>query len=550
MGFSVRNHILSLLPVRRRAVRLQVRRWYIGHPLRIVASATAVALSISIASSAVAQPRNLHGHKVVRVTVANKAELAALREIEAASRDIEIWSEDFRGHTVDVRVSPKQKRALDRSGFRYEVLIEDLQAKYDELFSAPEGAGFFGAYRTYAEHVAFMNDLVATYPDLATMVNLGESWNGRILWAIHITGPGGDKPGVMYHGAQHGNEIMGPCVVAYLAQQLLANYNSDPVTAALVDNMEWFLLPIMNPDGYEAGSRYNDHGVDLNRNWGGPGTGASAFSEPETVAMRDFFLSHPNVQAHVDLHSYGYAIIWPWGHKEDLCDDHLTFKALGKRMADEILEVRDVSYDTRGSINRALYPVIGGSVDYSYGELGVWGMVFEIGYTFSMPFYQILPTSEEIGQALTFLSDWIIDCNNNGILDLDEIAQGISTDCNYNGTPDVCESDLDSNSTIDACDPDIDGDGVLNELDACLYRPVRAPTIMEGFPFGDLDRNCTVDLFDYRNMHFYFCFSENGPGILSPYRFCLREVDADGDKDIDLADFAIIQRAFDPETSE
>ena len=550
MGFSVRNHILSLLPVGPGIVRLHIRRWCIGHTLRIVAPAAAVALSVGITPSTMAKPRNLHGHKVVRVTVANKAELAALREIEAASRDIEIWSEDFRGRTVDVRVSPKQKRALDRSGFTYQVLIEDLQAKYDELYSAPAGAGFFDAYRTYDEHVAFMNDLVATYPDLATMVNLGESWEGRILWAIRITGPGDDKPGVMYHGGQHGNEIMGPCVVAYLARQLLANYDSDPATAALVDNMEWFLLPIMNPDGYEAGSRYNGDGVDLNRNWGGPGTNPGAFSEPETAAMRDFFLSHPNVRAHADLHSYGYAIIWPWGHTDDLCDDHLTFKTIGDELADEIFEVRGTSYDRRGPVYRTYYPVIGGSVDYSYGELGVWAFVFELGNTFSMPPYQILPTSEEIGQALTFLSDWIIDCNNNGILDMDEIVQGTSTDCNYNGTPDVCESDLDSNNTIDACDPDIDGDGVLNELDTCLYRPVGLPAIVEGFPFGDLDRNCTVDLFDYRNIHHFHCFLESGPGVWSPLTFCRREVDADGDEDIDLADFAAFQRAFDPETGE
>lgn len=550
MGFSVRNHILSLLPVGPGDLRLQIRRWCIGHTLRIVAPAAAVALSIGIASSAVAQPRNLRGYKVVRVTVANKAEAAALREMEAAGRDIEIWSEGIGGPTIDVRVSPKQKHALDRSGFHYKVLVEDLQARYDELFSAPEGGGFFSAYRTYDEHVAFMNDLVATYPDLATMVNLGESWNGHILWAIHITGPGGDKPGVMYHGAQHGNEIMGPCVVAYLARQLLENYDSDPVTAALVDNMDWFLLPIMNPDGYEAGARLNANRADLNRDWGGPGAGTDPFSEPETAAMRDFFLSHPNVRAHVDLHSYGYAIIWPWGHKEDLCDDHLTFKALGKRMADEIFELRGTSYDRQGSIYRTLYRVNGGSVDYSYGELGVWAFVFELGYTFSMPTYQILPTSQEIGQALTFLSDWIIDCNSNVILDVDEIAQGISTDCNYNGTPDVCESDIDLDGIIDACDPDIDGDGVLNELDACLYRPVGSPAIVEGFPFGDLDRNCTVDLFDYRNMHFYFCFSENGPGIWIPSRYCRLGMDTDGDGDIDLADVAALQRVFDPEIGE
>jgi murein tripeptide amidase MpaA len=70
-----------------------------------------------------------------------------------------------------------------------------------------------------------------------------------------------------------------------------------------------YVLPIANPDGYAAGTdavhgRENGNQVDLNRNWdyhwqitATHGTrvesaGQFAFSEPETVALRDFIVNN------------------------------------------------------------------------------------------------------------------------------------------------------------------------------------------------------------------------------------------------------------------
>jgi len=47
-----------------------------------------------------------------------------------------------------------------------------------------------------------------------------------------------------------------------------------------------------------------------------------------------------------------------------------------------------------------------------------------------------------------------VDCNNNGIADQIDIANGTSTDCNGNGVPDECDPlvDCNGNGTQDACD--------------------------------------------------------------------------------------------------
>ncbi|MCH8153323.1 MAG: hypothetical protein IH830_13235 [Planctomycetes bacterium] len=74
------------------------------------------------------------------------------------------------------------------------------------------------------------------------------------------------------------------------------------------------------------------------------------------------------------------------------------------------------------------------------------------------------------------------DCNDNGTLDLCDIADGTSTDANGNGVPDDCEclADLDGDSSVGILDllallpawgtdpggpPDFDGDGTVGILD-------------------------------------------------------------------------------------
>jgi murein peptide amidase A len=82
-------------------------------------------------------------------------------------------------------------------------------------------------------------------------------------------------------GVIHGNEQFGLGVISRL------NHMSVPAGVAL------WVIPEMNPDGVAADSRYNAHGVDLNRNfpyeWSQSSTsGSKVLSEPESKAMAAF----------------------------------------------------------------------------------------------------------------------------------------------------------------------------------------------------------------------------------------------------------------------
>jgi hypothetical protein len=398
-----------------------------------------------------AQPTGFDNHQVVKIRIADQAQLEVLRALDASSSDFEIWSEGLGVGVIEARVSPDQKRKLDASGLTYTVHIEDLQVHIDAMYADRAGGGFFDQYRTYDEHVTFLNDLVAQYPALAQTVDLGLSVEGRTLLAIRITGPGASKVGLIYHGAQHGNEQAGAMLVAYTANHLLTNYATDPEAQTLVDNAEWYLLPIMNPDGYEAYTRRNANDVDLNRNWGGPGSGPYAFSEPETTALRDFLLAHPNVRLHLDLHGYVSKFMWPWGHTSQYAPDHSIYDSVGVEVRD-LIDAAGGAYYEIGSIWDVAYPLSGGSIDYSYGDLNLWGYAFELNHDDIPDIY------DQFLSTLLFLASWVSDCNDNGIPDFEEVLAGGAEDCNDNGIPDECDinygtsSDCNTNAVADECD--------------------------------------------------------------------------------------------------
>lgn len=104
-----------------------------------------------------------------------------------------------------------------------------------------------------------------------------------------------------------------------LVSRLLSHFDDN--TDLIPSHVSLYFVPTLNPDGKVAGSRFNDNGVDLNRNWDTPswksnteqpgGTvqgsgGNQPFSEPETRALRDLLLQLLNEGDSVSVIAYHY----------------------------------------------------------------------------------------------------------------------------------------------------------------------------------------------------------------------------------------------------
>jgi len=133
------------------------------------------------------------------------------------------------------------------------------------------------------------------------------------------------------------------------------------------------------------------YGVDDNRNYatgfGGGGSsgspcdetyrGTAAFSEPETVAMRDFTVARPQIVSTQSYHSYSQLFMSPYGYTSSLPTDNTTFLEVDTASAQAIFSVHGVTYNY-GPIYSTIYQASGGDVDWYYAQEGIFAFTTEL----------------------------------------------------------------------------------------------------------------------------------------------------------------------------
>lgn len=403
------------------------------------------------AAPAAAGPEIYNGQQVIRVRVETPAQWETLRGLTSdiwspdnLSTDAE-WGVSVGPGEIDARIEAHRLADLAASDLDFDVLIADvgaMVAAQQPPIGVLRGAFDYVSYHPLDVIEAKLDSLALQYPDLAQVITVGQSLENRPIRCLRITGPGdtSNRPGFFFHGGQHSREWINVPVPIYVAEWLLANYASDVLAARLVNEVEWLIVPVMNPDGYvytatqrlwRKNRRPNldgSIGVDLNRNWGyawgGPGAsstpssetyrGPSAFSEPETQAMRDFILARPNIVAYIDYHSYGQLVMWPFGATADPSADDATFSNVVNTLADRLRAVHGSRHVT-GSVYQAIYQTSGGSVDWVYGANLPGRNIFAITYElrdkgqfgFLLPADQILATCEENLPSILLIGEWL-----------------------------------------------------------------------------------------------------------------------------------------------
>jgi protein MpaA len=125
-----------------------------------------------------------------------------------------------------------------------------------------------------------------------TAVVLGHSWHGRPITAVEVGNPHGTP--VLVIGCIHGNETGG--IPIALALEKLAPRDLD-----------LWIVPDLNPDGVAADTRFNGHGVDLNRNfpWRWRPMGGVYGSGPRPLSERESRIAHALI-----LRLHPHVTIW------------------------------------------------------------------------------------------------------------------------------------------------------------------------------------------------------------------------------------------------
>jgi hypothetical protein len=287
---------------------------------------------------------------------------------------------------------PEDLRALGQAKIPFTVETAKFPPFAQTAAPAP-GGGINGAYHSYRELETDLLALQQKYSGLAKVYDIGDSLEKRNIYALKISA------NVAFDEAE-------AVEVPYLfGKYLLENYATDPEAKRLIDRSEVWLVPLVNPDGLEytiyvyrywrknrRDNKDGTYGVDLNRNygykWGYSDNGSSpepaseiyrgsqAFSEPETKAIRDFFLKKA-FQGMISYHSFSQSIMYPWGYTVQTPDQEPLLHDIAAGMAALIQGVNGRSYSF-GPAGQTLYLTNGDAVDWTFGTSAIPSFTIEL----------------------------------------------------------------------------------------------------------------------------------------------------------------------------
>lgn len=257
------------------------------------------------------------------------------------------------------------------------------------------GDSILERYFRYEEILQFLDGLEAKSKSSNVTLRvktIGRSFENRDIKTVTISRKNGTAKNTVFIDAGiHAREWIAVSTALYVIDQLVSGNYSLP-------DFDWVILPVVNPDGYEYSherdrlwrkTRSNNSaeciGVDGNRNfdfhWAEVGAsgfscsetyrGEKAFSESETVALRDAVLSvNDTCKLYLTLHSFGNYLLYPWGWTSDLPASWKELHEVGTSAANAIKEATGTRY-TVGSSTNVLYAAAGGSDDYMFAKANI-----------------------------------------------------------------------------------------------------------------------------------------------------------------------------------
>ncbi len=258
-------------------------------------------------------------------------------------------------------------------------------------------------YPTYDGYVDMMYQFETDYPDLIEIYDIGNTVLGRDLLFAKITSNVSEQkavPRFMYTSTIHGDETTGFVLLLRLIDYLASNYGEDTDITAMLDNVEIWICPNENPDGtyrYDDNTisyptRYNENGVDLNRNYPNPVSQHST-QEMETLDMMSFvdtmgFVMSANMHGGIELVNYPYD---SWTSGVYTHADHDWFEMVSYEYADTAQYYSPSGYMTAyGGVTHGgdWYVVYGSRQDY----LNIYNSTREI--TLELSDTKFLPANE------------------------------------------------------------------------------------------------------------------------------------------------------------
>ncbi|ETN83793.1 hypothetical protein NECAME_07222 [Necator americanus] len=408
---------------------------------------------------------NCRPFKVFRVVPTTALQLQKMIKLfeTVKSDEADFWhAPSVVNNTVDIMVSPSfiEKMLIEKEG---PININDRGITGKEFVRMHDDTGSFvsklrmGEYYSYSTIVTWMKRIADSIPDIAKVVDIGPSSEGRSIIGLQFGRDTPDKKNVVIDAGIHAREWVAVHTGMYFINLIVNGREEDPNIRNYLHNLVIYIFPVLNPDGYEytRTDRTNPRarmwrksrsakacafdgisnaccqGVDLNRNFDfrfaeiGASRypcseiyhGATAFSEPESRAFSNFLLSlRGRLEGYITLHAYSQLWIYSYSHRKfTYAPDIDDTRRVARKAVAELEKMYGTKY-RHGTGPEIIYAFSGGSTDWAKQTLKVkYSYTIELRPTyeewngFVLDKNQLIPTAKETWAGVTVVLDEIVN---------------------------------------------------------------------------------------------------------------------------------------------
>uniref|UniRef100_A0A8C6XYV4 Peptidase M14 domain-containing protein n=1 Tax=Naja naja TaxID=35670 RepID=A0A8C6XYV4_NAJNA len=353
------------------------------------------------------------------------------------SVQVDFWYPDSALHIVkqmevDFHVSAAQsntvERLLKQNGIPYRIIFDNLQENIEKQLDGDKNDGY--SYEKYNEWDKVQNlcDILQRKHSSAETIPIYQRH-----WEIGKKS--GEGNAIFMDCGVHAREWISPAFCQWFVKEAISTYGKDRDMTHILDNMNFYIVPIVNIDGYvwswtqnrfwrknrSNASQSNCIGVDINRNfdaaWNTADSsknpceetycGSAPESEPETKAVASFIRSHlSSIKGYLTMHSYSQMILFPFGYTYEKTNE------LAKRAVKAIASLYGKVYKY-GTSASTIYLSSGCSDDWVFNQGIKYSFTFELRdkgkYGFLLPESQIKPTCQEIMLAVKLIASYILN---------------------------------------------------------------------------------------------------------------------------------------------
>jgi carboxypeptidase T len=396
-------------------------------------------LVVAVVSNTISQPEQ---KRSLLIQINNIAIAKATQEPVLRNAYANDYITSYLNNQITLLSTPVEFNKLKAKGYDIKILLEDTnkinlfkRAIYGETFKLSP------VYHTYERIIEEIDALVKKHPKLINKFTIGKTTQEkRNIFAVKIsnnTDKIQDKPGILFNGCQHANELLGAEICMKTINYLLENYNKDPQVTDWVNRYEIFVIPVVNVDGHyivthniNPNWRKNTRdlnnnkmlddsdGVDVNRNYdfnwshGGSGyqssdryRGEYPFSEYENIAFKNL-ADIKHFVFSLTFHSEGEVIYYPWVWLGRKAPDDSLLTNIANGLAGSIKTIKgDTCYKAEYGAG-----LVGQTYPWFYGRYGTFDFVIE--------------TSKGIQIPPSNMIEDIVNSNLNGIKYILDRAKG------------------------------------------------------------------------------------------------------------------------------